>query len=94
MYEESLMMPFIVKWPGVTKPGSRNKDLIQTPDYETFLEMAGAPIPEDMQGASLVSLLKGEKPKDWRKSIYYHYYEYPSVHKIPVITEFATTAIS
>ena len=84
MYEESLMMPFIVKWPGVTKPGSRNKDLIQNLDYaETFLEMAGAPIPEDMQGASLVPLLKGEKPKDWRKSIYYHYYEYPSVHMIP-----------
>ena len=45
--------------------------------------MAGAKGPEDMQGASLVPLLKGEKPKDWRRSIYYHYYEYPSVHMIP-----------
>ena len=84
MYEESLMMPFIIKWPGVTKPGSRNKKLIQNLDYaETFLEMAGAPIPGDMQGRSLVPLLKGQNPDDWRKSIYYHYYEYPSVHMVP-----------
>ena len=84
MYEESLMMPFIVKWPGVTKPGSRNRNLIQNLDYaETFLEMAEAPIPSDMQGRSLVPLLKGQNPDDWRKSIYYHYYEYPSVHMVP-----------
>ena len=84
MYEESLMMPFIVKWPGVTKPGSRNKKLIQNLDYaETFLDMAEAPIPIDMQGRSLVPLLKGQTPDDWRKSIYYHYYEYPSVHMVP-----------
>jgi arylsulfatase A-like enzyme len=84
MYEESLMMPFIVKWPGVTKAGSRDKHLIQNLDYaETFLEMAGAQIPSDMQGRSLVPLLKGEEPEDWRKSIYYHYYEYPSVHMVP-----------
>ena len=84
MYDESLKMPFIVKWPGVTKPGSRNTDLIQNLDYaETFLEVAGASIPKDMQGASLVPLLKGQTPKDWRKEIYYHYYEYPSVHMVP-----------
>jgi arylsulfatase A-like enzyme len=84
MYDESLKMPFIVKWPGMTKPGSRNADLIQNLDYaQTFLELAGAKIPEDMQGASLVPLLKGQTPKDWRKEIYYHYYEYPSVHMVP-----------
>ena len=84
MYEESLKMPFIVKWPGVVKPGSRNTDLVQNLDYaQTFLEIAGAPQPKDMQGLSLVPLLKGEAPKDWRKEIYYHYYEYPSVHMIP-----------
>ena len=84
MYDESLKMPFIVKWPGVTKPGSRNTDLIQNLDYaQTFLELAGAKIPEDMQGKSLVPLLKGNTAKDWRKSIYYHYYEYPSVHMVP-----------
>ena len=36
-----------------------------------------------MQGRSLVPLLKGQTPDDWRKSIYYHYYEYPSVHMVP-----------
>ena len=84
MYEESLMMPFIVNWPGVTKPGSRDTHLIQNLDYaETFLDIAGAKIPADMQGSSLVPLLRGQTPKDWRTSIYYHYYEYPSVHMIP-----------
>ena len=85
MYEESLRMPFIVKWPGITQPGSRNDvNMIQNLDYApTFLEIADAPIPADMQGASLVPLLKGERPDHWRQSIYYHYYEYPSVHMVP-----------
>ena len=84
MYEESLKMPLIAAWPGVTKPGSRDTHLVQNLDYaETFLDIAGAPIPADMQGASLVPLLKGQNPPDWRKSIYYHYYEYPSVHMVP-----------
>lgn len=84
MYEESLKMPLIVSWPGVIKPGSRNTDLVQNLDYaQTFLEMAGAKIPDDMQGQSLVPLLKGKTPDDWRDSIYYHYYEYPSYHQVP-----------
>ena len=84
MYEESLKMPFIVKWPGTIKPGSRNQNLIQNLDYaSTFLDIAGASIPDDLQGASLVPLMKGESPADWRKAIYYHYYEYPSVHMVP-----------
>lgn len=84
MYEESLKMPLIVKWPGVTKPGAQDTHLVQNLDYaETFLEIAGAAVPDDMQGKSLVPLLKGEKPSDWRKSVYYHYYEYPSVHMVP-----------
>ena len=84
MYEESLMMPLIVKWPGVTKPNSRSVQMVQNLDYaQTFLEMAGAEIPSNMQGRSLVPILKNGKADDWRKSIYYHYYEYPSVHMIP-----------
>jgi arylsulfatase A-like enzyme len=83
MYEESLHMPFIVKWPGVTAPGAVNTHMVQNVDFaETFLEMAGLPIPGEMQGRSLVPLLKGETPDDWRKSIYYHYYEYPGVHMV------------
>jgi arylsulfatase A-like enzyme len=84
MYEESLKMPLIVKWPGVTKPGSREKRMVQNLDYaQTFLDVAGVESPAEMQGMSLKPLLMGENPSEWRKSIYYHYYEYPSVHMIP-----------
>ena len=84
MYEESLKMPLIVKWPGVTRRGSRSRLMVQNLDYaETFLDVAGVSIPDDMQGVSLVPLLKGRTPENWRKSIYYHYYEYPSVHMVP-----------
>ena len=74
MYEESLLMPLVIKWPGVTQPGSVNDEhMVQNLDYaETFLEAAGVEIPNDMQGHSLIPLLKGQKPKDWRDSIYYH----------------------
>jgi len=83
MYEESLHMPFIVKWPGITTPGSVNTDMVQNLDFaETFLDIAGLPIPSEMQGRSLVPLLKSETPDDWRKSIYYHYYEYPGAHMV------------
>ena len=84
MYEESLKMPLIVKWPGITNPGSKTTKMVQNLDYaQTFLDIAKATIPDDMQGLSLVPLLKGENPMDWRRSIYYHYYEYPSVHMVP-----------
>ena len=84
MYEESLKMPLIVKWPGVTEPGSIDSHLVQNLDYaSTFLDVAGAAIPNDIQGKSLVPLLQGKSPTGWRKSIYYHYYEYPSVHMVP-----------
>ncbi len=83
MYEESLLMPLVIKWPGVTAPGSVNTDLVQNLDYaETFLDIAQTDIPDDMQGRSLVPLLRGETPDDWRKSIYYHYHEFPSVHMV------------
>jgi arylsulfatase A-like enzyme len=83
MYEESLRMPLIVRWPGVTARGAVDTHLVQNLDYaETFLEIAGAPIPADMQGRSLVPLLRGEAPADWRDAIYYHYYEFPSVHMV------------
>jgi arylsulfatase A-like enzyme len=83
MYEESLKMPLVVSWPGVTKPGSKSEAMVQNLDYaQTFLDLAGAPQPDDMQGISLKPLLEGKTP-EWRKSIYYHYYEHPSVHMVP-----------
>jgi arylsulfatase A-like enzyme len=83
MYEESLKMPLIVRWPGVVKPGSEITQMAQNLDFaETFLDIAGVPVPDDMQGRSLKPLLEGKSPEDWRKSIYYHYYEYPAVHMV------------
>lgn len=83
MYEESLRTPFLVRWPGVTEPGSRTDAIVSNLDFaQTFLEMAGVEAPEDMQGESLVPLLKGEQPEDWRTSFYYHYYEFPGAHSV------------
>jgi arylsulfatase A-like enzyme len=83
MYKESFRTPFIVSWPGVIEPGSVNTDLCQNIDWaETFLDLARAPIPEDMQGESLLPLFKGQHPTSWRNALYYHYYEYPSVHDV------------
>jgi arylsulfatase A-like enzyme len=84
MYEESLRMPLIVRWPGKIKPKSVNTDMVSNLDFaETFLDVAGVAIPKDMQGASLVPLMKGQTPENWRKSFYYRYYEYPQPHRVP-----------
>jgi len=83
MFEESYRTPLLISWPGVTKPGSVNEDMVSNIDFaETFLEMAGAEIPSDMQGFSMVPVLKGKTPANWRKEHYYHYYEYPGSHMV------------
>ena len=84
-YEYSLRMPLLARWPGVIKPGSTNANMVSNVDFApTFLEAAGAAdkIPADFQGHSFVSLLKGKTPDDWRKSFYYHYYEFPGAHSV------------
>jgi len=83
MYNESFKTPLIVRWQGQTAPGSVNHDIVSNLDFpSTFLDIAGVPVPDDMQGRSLVPVLQGKTPEDWRKSFYYHYYEYPSVHMV------------
>ncbi len=83
IYEESLRTPFLVHWPGVTRPGTVNKDIVSPIDFaSTFLEAAGARVPGDIQGRSLVPILKGNTPKDWRTTFYYHYYEFPGWHDV------------
>jgi len=83
MYEESLRMPFIIRYPRAIKPGTVNRDLVQNIDFAPlFLDAAGQPTPADMHGRSFLPLLRGETPKDWRASLYYHYYEYPAVHSV------------
>ena len=82
MFEESFRMPLIMRWPGVTKAGSTPEHLVQNIDYApTFLEMAGLKVPSEVQGLSLVPILKGEV-KNWRKSLYYAYYELGE-HAVP-----------
>lgn len=83
MYEPSLKTPLVVRWPGVIQPGSVNTDIVSNLDLaQTFLDTAGVEQPADMQGQSLVPLLQGAAPDDWRKSFYYHYYEYPGWHSV------------
>jgi arylsulfatase A-like enzyme len=83
MYEESLRTPLIVRWPGLINPHSKDDHLVQNLDFApTLLQIAGVRIPEDVQGRSLLPLLRSEDPQDWRESIYYHYYEYPAVHMV------------
>jgi arylsulfatase A-like enzyme len=74
IYEESVHMPFLVRWPGVVKPGTRFQEFIQNIDYApTFVDLAGGNIPAGLHGRSLVPVLRGRTPGDWRTSIYYHY---------------------
>jgi arylsulfatase A-like enzyme len=83
IFEESLRTPLLVRWPGVVKPGGVREEIVSNLDFaETFLDAAGVSIPAEMQGRSLVPLLKGQAPADWRKSFYYHYYEYPVPHHV------------
>jgi len=83
MFEESYRTPLLIEWPGITKAGSVNNDMVSNIDLaETFLDMAGVEIPADMQGRSIVPVLKGNTPSDWRKEHYYHYYEYPGSHMV------------
>ncbi len=75
MYEESLRMPLIIRYPRDIKPAGVSDDIVLNVDFaETFLDYAGVPVPGDMQGRSLRPLLRGKRPDDWRTSMYYRYW--------------------
>ncbi len=83
MYEEALRMPLLVRYPGTIAAGSVNADIVLNVDLApTLLEMAGVPVPPEMQGTSLQPLLAGHTPDSWRQAMYYHYYEYPAWHMV------------
>jgi len=83
MYEESLRMPFIVRYPKEIAPGSTNDDMILNVDFAPlFLDLAGVEIPEDMQGRSFRPLLNGETPADWRQAMYYRYWMHKAHHNV------------
>ncbi|MEX2271022.1 MAG: sulfatase-like hydrolase/transferase [Vicinamibacterales bacterium] len=81
MYEESIRMPFLVRWPAGIKPGTRSDAIALNIDFApTFLEVAGLPKSTEMQGRSLLPVLRGRTPADWRTSMYYRYYHDPGDH--------------
>ncbi|MCW3466756.1 sulfatase family protein [Chitinophaga nivalis] len=84
MYEESLRTPFMIKYPGVVKPGTQVNQLMLNIDWApTFLQIAGVKVPADIQGTSFLPLLQtGGKKVAWRKAAYYHYYEFPEPHHV------------
>ena len=81
MYEECYLTPLIVRWPGVVPAGQVDENLVSNLDYaQTFLDLAHVSATDasvqQMQGLSLVPLMLGNQPADWRDSLYYQYYEY------------------
>lgn len=82
MYEESFRTPLLLRWPSKVKGGTVNSKLVQNLDFaETFLDAAGAEVPADMQGESMMPLLQDNEAQ-WREAIYYHYFEYPGIHGV------------
>lgn len=83
MYEESFRTPLIIRYPKDIKPGISTEALVQNIDFApTYLALAGVEKPKEMSGTSLEPLFNGSTPKNWRKDLYYHYYDYPAVHNV------------
>jgi arylsulfatase A-like enzyme len=77
MYDESMQMPLIVRWPGRINPDTRDSNLVANIDFApTVIELAGLEIPEEMQGESLKPLLEEKTPDNWRTGIYYQYWQH------------------
>lgn len=80
MYEPGLRVPLIVRGPGI-RAGITPASFVANIDLaSTFLDLAGLPVPASMQGRSLIPLLHGESPADWRTTVYYRYYHDPGHH--------------
>jgi len=83
IYDESFKTPLLIRWPNKITPGTTEDEMVQNLDFaQTFLQAAGINAPSDMQGKSLIPLLTGESNNLGRDAVYYHYYEYPSVHMV------------
>jgi len=75
MYEESMRMPFVIRYPGTLNAGSKNGDIILNTDFApTLLDFAGVDTPKWMQGRSFRANLLGKTPSDWRQAMYYRYW--------------------
>jgi len=92
MFEESLRMPFVIRYPKEIRAGSANDDIILNIDFAPlFLDLAGEKTPSDMQGRSFRENLKASTPPDWRKSMYYRYWMNRGKHNVPAHYGIRTT---
>ncbi len=83
MYDISMRTPLIARWPAKIKAGTSVNEMVQNVDMaETFLDIAGLTIPEDMQGLSLLPLMQDASASLDRQELYYHYYEFPDPHHV------------
>ena len=83
IYEESIKMPLIIRYPNKIKAKQINNDIVTNVDYApTLLDLAGIKTDKKMQGISFKTLTEGETPADWQKGMYYHYYEFPYWHHV------------
>ena len=83
MYEESLRMPFLIRYPREVEAGTANDGMILNVDFPpTLLDLAGVDVPEHMQGASFRPLLRGQLPEEWQTSMYYRYWMHLAGHNI------------
>ncbi len=84
MYEESMRMPFLVRYPRMIRPGTRTDEIINNTDFApTILELAGLDAPDYMQGRSFVPLLRRRRPSNWPKATYYRYWMHMAHHDNP-----------
>lgn len=81
MYEEAIRVPWMIRYPGVVRPGSVTSEWgVNIDNAPTILDLAGLGVPGEMQGKSLKPIVEGNSPSGWRKSMYYHYYEFAPPH--------------
>jgi arylsulfatase A-like enzyme len=81
MFEQALRVPWMIRYPGTVQPGSTTDLMnLNIDNAPTALDLANIPVPHDMQGRSLKSIMEGKPPDDWRTSMYYHYYEFGYPH--------------
>jgi arylsulfatase A-like enzyme len=83
IYEESLRMPFLMRYPKEIKPGTIIEDIITNIDFaQTLLDFAGIESPQNMQGYNFRPILNGNIPQDWQDHVYYRYWENGTYHHV------------
>ncbi|MFT3904632.1 MAG: sulfatase [Niabella sp.] len=83
MYDESLRTAFLMRYPGVVSPDTQVDQMVSNIDWApTILDIAGVKSPAEVQGKSVLPLVKRKAVKGWRDAFYYHYYEYPEPHRV------------